>query len=60
MTGLPCQLEHQAIGEVESGPRAEQIEGRRDSIGVLQRQVAVVEQLTGVMGSPNREVRGAL
>jgi len=42
--GLTSDLEDQTVGESERRPFAEEIESGRDDLGVLQRQVFMIEQ----------------
>src|SRR5271157_4317908 len=44
MAGLPGKLQHQAVGETEGRPGAEEIERRCDDVRILQCQVLVIQQ----------------
>jgi hypothetical protein len=44
MAGLPGKLQHQAVGETEGRPGAEEIKRRSHGVGILQCQVLVIQQ----------------
>jgi hypothetical protein len=44
MARLAGELQHQAIGETEGRPGAEEIERRRHHVGILQSEILVIQQ----------------